>query len=223
MFFRRKSIDAEIAGLERRREALDRQLQNLEAKLFTDHADTPHARRDSLVDGTVLEFETYARFTDQRHVRNAIGAATNRYVPKIKPKVWEGIVQVILDALTETAGGDENDLKASTRLCVDRYLRDVGFIDAPEKQPVHAQRKPALIDGCIAVSATDLHAYLNKTNAQPVSVKAVTSRLAALGAENIRPRSGPFRDQSRWVLPTENFAPADYCNWLLEGGTDARA
>jgi uncharacterized coiled-coil DUF342 family protein len=50
MFFRRKSIDAEIAGLERRRDGLDRQLQELEAKLFTDHADTPPARRDALVD-----------------------------------------------------------------------------------------------------------------------------------------------------------------------------
>ncbi len=50
MFFRRKSIDAEIAGLERRREGLDQQLQELEAKLLTDHADTPPARRDALVD-----------------------------------------------------------------------------------------------------------------------------------------------------------------------------
>jgi hypothetical protein len=39
MFFRRKSIDAEIAGLERRRDGLDRQLQELEAKLFAGATD----------------------------------------------------------------------------------------------------------------------------------------------------------------------------------------
>ena len=50
MFFRRKTIDAEITGLERRREGLDQQLRNLETKLVADHADAPPARRDALVD-----------------------------------------------------------------------------------------------------------------------------------------------------------------------------
>jgi hypothetical protein len=64
MFFRRKSIDAEIAGLERRRDGLDRQLQELEAKLFADHADTPPARRDALVDDFArLKSEIAAKIT----------------------------------------------------------------------------------------------------------------------------------------------------------------
>ncbi len=63
-------------------------VQILRLVKITGHEPVYHMHLGS---GTVLEFETYARFTDQRHVRNAIGAATNRYVPKIKPKVWEGI------------------------------------------------------------------------------------------------------------------------------------
>ncbi len=53
----------------------------------------------------------------------------------------------MLDALTETAGGDENDLKASSRMNVARYLKEVGFIDLPEKQPEHASESLLSLTG----------------------------------------------------------------------------
>jgi hypothetical protein len=164
----------------------------------------------NLHDGTVIEFSTFAKFTNQEHVRNAIGAMTNRLVPKVKPKVWEGIAQAMLDSLVEKAGGDDTDMLGSTRIHLRRYLSSVGFIDSVDDQPVHEQRLPAVLDGNITISATDFQMYITKTAGQNLTVKAITSRLAALGAESVRPRSGVFRDQSRWALPVGAFKPEDY-------------
>lgn len=164
----------------------------------------------NLVNGAVLEFSTFSKFTNQEQVRNAIGAMTNRLVPKIKPKVWEGIAQAMLDSLVEKAGGDETDLLGSTRIHLRRYLLAVEFIDSVEDQPDHAQHRPTVLDGAIAISAGDFQMYINKTTGQNLSVKAISSRLAALGAESVRPRSGSFRDQSRWLLPVEGFKPDEY-------------
>ena len=164
----------------------------------------------NLLDGTVIEFSNFARFTNQEHVRNAVGAVTNRLVPKIKPKVWGEIAQAMLDALVEKAGCDETDMQGSTRIYLRRYLLDVGFIDSVDDQQVHAQRRPAVLDGNIAISAADFQMYITKTAGQNLTVKAITSRLAALGAESVRPRNGSFRDQSRWALPVGDFKPEDY-------------
>lgn len=174
----------------------------------------------NLADGTVIEFSTFARFTNQEHVRNAIGAMTNRLVPKIKPKVWEVLAQAMLDALVEKAGGDETDLLGSTRIHLRRYLLAVEFIDSVEDQPEPAQHRPTVLDGAIAISAADFQMYVNKTTGQNLSVKAVTSRLAALGAESVRPRGGSFRDQSRWFLPLAVFSPDEYRE--REDGSGAR-
>jgi hypothetical protein len=172
----------------------------------------------NLGDGTVIEFSTFARFTNQDHVRNAIGAVTNRLVPRLKPRTWGEIAQAMLDALVEKAGGDETDMLGSTRIHLHRYLSDVGFIDAIEDQPLHAQRRPTVLDGAVAIAAADFQMYVNKTTGGNITVKAITSRLAALGAESVRPRSGSFRDQSRWLLPVDGFKPEDYLERKTGGG-----
>jgi hypothetical protein len=43
-----------------------------------------------------------------------------------------------------------------------------------------------------------------------VSVKAVVSSLSAVGAESVRVRSTKTGEQSRWLLPVDQFPPADY-------------
>ena len=64
MFFRRKSIDAELAGLDRRRESLAAQLRELEEKLVADHAEAQPARREALVDEYArLKAEIAAKIT----------------------------------------------------------------------------------------------------------------------------------------------------------------
>jgi len=51
---------------------------------------------------------------------------------------------------------------------------------------------------------------VNKTFAQNLSVKAVASLLSAIGAQSIRVRGPKIREQGRWLLPLDQFDPADF-------------
>ena len=75
-----------------------------------------------------------------------------------------------------------------------------------------------IIDGKVTVCASDLQTYVNKTTFQNLSVKAVAGMLSALGATSTRVRGAKFKDQSRWVLPTAEFAPEEFPQ--PEGGSD---
>ncbi len=159
----------------------------------------------NLDDGTVIEFSTFARFIEP-------GARPQCDRRIDEPPRAQGQAQGVgrnrsgdAGLPGEKAGGDETDLLGSTRIHLRRYLLAVEFIDSIEDQPDHAQRRPTVLDGSIAISAADLQMYINKTMGQNLSVKAITSRLAALGAESVRPRSGNFRDQSPLVLAVGRF------------------
>jgi hypothetical protein len=45
---------------------------------------------------------------------------------------------------------------------------------------------------------------------QNLSVKAIAGMLAAVGAKSMRVRGQGFKEQSRWVLPPEEFDPLEY-------------
>jgi len=60
------------------------------------------------------------------------------------------------------------------------------------------------------VNSSDLQLFINKTFLQNLSVKAVASMLAAVGAKSIRVRSAKNGEQGRWLLPADQFNPADY-------------
>ncbi len=116
MFFRRKSIDAEIAGLERRREGLDRQLQELEAKLLADHADTPPARRDALVDD----------FARQKSDLTAKITATDSLLENLRQQKRE---QEAAAARLE-AERREHELRNHRRDLAEQMIRDAEAVDA---------------------------------------------------------------------------------------------
>ena len=162
------------------------------------------------LDTTTIEFPNVGKFIDQAHVRLAIASATNMLIPKIKPKVWEQLAQTMLDALTETEGGDETDFKGSIRMYINQYLSDTGFIETIENQPPNALRCPTILDGRIAICSSDLQPYVNRNFSQNLSVKAIASMLAAIGARNITVKGKTFKTQSRWLLPVEEFDPADF-------------
>jgi hypothetical protein len=159
---------------------------------------------------TSIEFPNVGKFIDQTYVRLAIASATNRLIPKIKPKVWDQLAQAMLDALTETAGGAETDFKGSIRMYINQYLSDTGFIDTIENQPPSGLRCPTIIDGRIAICSSDLQPYVIRNFSQNLSVKAIASMLAAIGARNITVKGKTFKPQSRWLLPVEEFDPADF-------------
>jgi len=159
---------------------------------------------------TTVEFPNVGRFIDQASVRVAIASATNKLIQKVKPKVWEQLAQTMLDALIETEGGDETDFKGSIRMYVNQYLTDTGFIETIENQPPGSLRCPTIINGRIAICSSDLQPHVNKSFSQALSVKAIASMLAAIGARNIQIKGKTFKPQSRWLLPVEEFDPADF-------------
>jgi hypothetical protein len=162
------------------------------------------------LDDSTIKFSNVSKLIDQKSVRVAIAAATNRLIPRIKPKAWEQLAQTMLDALTEREGGDETDAVGATKMYLARYLSETAFIPSIESQPIQSAHKPTVINGQIAVSASDLQMHLNKVLFQNLSVKAIAQMLTVIGARSLRIRGARLRDQSRWLLPTELFDPADF-------------
>ncbi len=169
-----------------------------------------------VVEGETLEFANVGKLIDQRSLRLALAAGLDRLIPKIKPKEWERVAQMLLDALTVTDGGEENDFRGAARLYLDHYLSETSFIESISGQPVQALRKPTVYDGHIAICTSDLQPHINKVFGHNLSLKAVASMLAAIGATNIRIRGAEFRDQSRWLLPESEFPPSRYLAALEE-------
>jgi len=109
----------------------------------------------------------------------------------------------MLDACVIEQGGEENEWEGAARMYVAQYLSETGFIDTIEGQQVQSQRKPIVLDGKVAICASDIQMYINKTMLQMLSVKAVASMLGALGGKSIRVRARSFKEQGRWC-----------CRWI---------
>lgn len=157
-----------------------------------------------------IEFCSFAKIIDQGCFRNAIGSVINRLVPKMKPQAWEQFVQMMLAALVEEEGGEENDFQAATLLWVRQYLAETALIPSIESQTVQNARKPMVHNGVLTICASDFTVYLTRACFQNVSVKAVVSMLRAIGAVHARVRGRKFGEQSRWMLPTGQFDPTEY-------------
>ncbi len=166
--------------------------------------------RMELADGQKVEFANVNKFLSQECVASAIADKLRKVMPKIKPKQWEALKQVMLDGLTVVEGTEEMEWEGAARMYLQHYLAETDFIPNIEGQRLQDQRKPMVIGGQITVCASHVQTYVNKTTFQNLSVKAVAGMLSALGAESIRVRGPKFKDQSRWVLPVNEFDPQEY-------------
>jgi hypothetical protein len=158
---------------------------------------------------TKIEFLSVRKFMSQSAVREEIAASTGKIIRKFKGKDWDQLAQAMLDACVIEQGCEENEERAAS-MYVAHYLSETGFIDSLEGQQVENLRKPIVLDGKVAICASDLQMYVNKTMLQTFSVKAVASMLGALGGKSIRVRGQKFKEQGRWVLPLDQFDPAEY-------------
>ncbi|HOJ21590.1 MAG TPA: hypothetical protein PLY56_08650 [Armatimonadota bacterium] len=163
-----------------------------------------------ILENAKIELAHVGKLLDQNSVRMAIATATNKLIKRLKPKLWDQLAQSMLDALIEEEGGPETQLEGAMRMYLEQYLTDVAFIPAIEGQSSNAIRRPMVLGGQIAVNSSDLQLFINKTFLQNLSVKAVASMLAAVGAKSIRVRSAKNGEQGRWLLPADQFNPADY-------------
>jgi hypothetical protein len=124
----------------------------------------------------------------------------------------------MLDACIDEDGGEELESQGAARLCIRQYLGETTFISVIAGQPPQDARKPMVRDYQIAVCSSDLQLYLSRT--QPaISVKAVVAMLCAAGAKVERVR-GKFKEQSRWMLPLDEFDPADYASSMPGGSAE---
>jgi hypothetical protein len=159
--------------------------------------------------GRVIGFRSYEKFTTQQSVRNAIGAATRKIIPRFKPKAWDELSQWMLNACYIEEPTDEEDLVRGARLHIMHYLKETGFIASIEEERVQDQHKPIVIeDGRIAVSTLDFQAYVAKTTLQKISLVEAASMLVAVGGTKYRV-SGRKYDQIRRVLPYPDFDPKE--------------
>jgi hypothetical protein len=177
------------------------------------------------LENATIKFAGVGRLIDQASVRVAVAAAVNRLIPRIKPKAWERLAQTMLDALTEQEGGDETDGVGLTKMYLTCYLTETAFIPSIEAPPIQSIRKPTVIDGHVAITASDLQMHVNKTFFLSLTVKAIAQMLTVLGARSVRIRGARLRDQSRWLLPKDLFDPADFTAVpeSREEASDARA
>jgi hypothetical protein len=166
--------------------------------------------RMELAEGHKIEFPTVNKFLSMECVASAIADKVRKRIPRIKPKKWEEVQQMMLDALYVMEGTEEMQWEGAARMYLQHYLVETNPIPAIEGQRLQEQRKPMVIDGRISVCASSVLNYVNKTWFQNLSVKNIAGMMAAIGAESRRVRSSKHKDQTRWLLPLEEFNPADY-------------
>lgn len=166
--------------------------------------------RMELADDTKIEFTSISKFRNQEAVRDALAAQMKWLMSQIKVGRWREIAQDMLNACFDEEGPIEAKWEESARDAVGRYLEDNGFIDDIATAHPQYRGKPIIKDGRIAINTTDFHGWINRTTFQNMSVKALASQLAAMGAVHKRVTGKGFREQSRWLLPVEHFDPADY-------------
>jgi len=167
---------------------------------------------------TKVEFPSVRKLMSQKTVRDEIAASTGKIIRKFKGKDWDQLAQAMLDACV-IEQGVENEREGAARMYVAHYLAETGFIDTLVGQQVQNLRKPIVLDGKVAICASNLQVYVNQTMLQILSVKAVASMLAALGGKSIRVRGQKFKEQGRWVLPLDQFDPAEYSQRKTEEHT----
>ena len=109
--------------------------------------------------------------------------------------------------------------KAPRACTIRHYLSETAFIPGIAGQLQQDLRKPMVLDDQIAVCASDLQLFLNKARTQAISLPAVVGMLSVAGAKVERVR-GAFKEQSRWMLPLDEFDPADYASSLPGGTTE---
>ena len=162
------------------------------------------------LEASKIGFGSVDQLVGQQKLRMKIASAVEHLVPRIPGKIWDRIAQMMLSALTVEDGGDEANLVGSARMYVESYLSETPLIDAEAPQSYQTKYKPAVYEGQIAIRAHDLQQHINKAWGENRAIKEVTEMLSALGASSLRLKRTRLRDQSRWLLPSSEFASDSY-------------
>ena len=171
--------------------------------------------RMELADETKIEFTTIGKFRNQEAVRDEIAKQSDWIIRRIKPKQWDVIAQEMVTACFTEEGPIEAQWEDSTIDIVVRYLEGNSFIEDIATVQQQYRSRPIVKDGCIAVNTRDLSEWINRTGYEPISAKALASRLSAIGAHSKR-ITGKHPEQSRWLLPLKSFDPVNWRKARIE-------
>jgi hypothetical protein len=172
------------------------------------------------LENTKIGFASVDKLVGQQSFRMKIASAVEHLVPKIPGKTWDRIAQAMLHAVTVEDGGDEASLVGAAKLYLERYLAETQFIDAEADHPYQIRFRPTVYEGQIAICSLDLQQHINKAWGENRAIKEVTAMLSALDASSTRIKRTRLRDQSRWLLPVNEFPPPNQAS--TRGGTDAQ-
>ena len=159
------------------------------------------------LEASKIGFPSVDKLVGQQSFRMKIASAVEHLVPRVPGKIWDRVAQMMLNALTVEDGGDEANLVGAAKMYVERYLSETPFIDAEEDHPYQTRFKPTVYEGQVAICSHDLQQHINKAWGENRAIKEVTAMLSALGASATRLKRTRLRDQSRWLLPSGEFAP----------------
>jgi hypothetical protein len=167
-----------------------------------------------------IEFDNVGKLISQQGVRTAIAATAGKLIPRFRQKLWDEIVQSMLDSCIVEEGSEELHQKGAAIMHISHYLTETTFIPSIDGQVAQDLRRPMVRDGRITVCASDLQMYINKTTQQNLPVRTVAGMLSAIGALTVRVRSKKIKEQSRWEMPLSEFDPADYVVQESDGQVD---
>jgi hypothetical protein len=163
------------------------------------------------LENATLEASSIKKLIDQQNLRYIIADGVRHLIPKIKPKDWELVAQMILDSLTEVDGSPETDLIAATKLYLDHYLMNTAIVRDIDDLSSLKCFNPIITDGQISICSSELRSHISTCFDQQISHSSLASMLIAIGARTTRLKSrGPIRDQRRWLLSADDFPPTHY-------------
>ena len=143
-----------------------------------------------------------ANLITEGNLRNAIAAATGRYIPSFK-KRWEAIAQALLDACED----DDIGVEATDRGLVHSWLLD--YLD--QRRPLEVQteslatRYPLRRDGRVYLFGDNLRTWLKVERMENVTSKEIGQKLRIYGAEScvvaFTQEDGTQTTRYLWRLP----------------------
>lgn len=160
------------------------------------------------VDGTPVEF-TAAKLMKWPSVREAIFKVIDKPID-IKPKQWADLLKILPEAYIVQDAGQEMEFVGAAEMLLDAYLARNKWMDPNDMRTMDNKEAPALVDGHIVVSQTDILSYASTRSRMPVSMQSIVAQLDVVGARVTRIKAGPLRDRRRWKLPIDKFPPENY-------------
>jgi hypothetical protein len=114
-----------------------------------------------------IEIPSVGKLMSQQFIKLQFAAKLGRVIPKFKPKPWEQLAHVMLDACLVEESSDELQSEGLARIQIARYLSEDPPLTSLEGESVSNQSRPLIHDDKITIRASHLQLYINKTYLGP--------------------------------------------------------